>query len=104
LPRAELSCQQRTIYWPELSSHDGTVWNIAMRLFHKAEADGMPTEDKGITFEGCDPSILFREFAAECVELAQKNSSLEKRAIYLKMASIWHQMAQRWEKKTAPSS
>jgi hypothetical protein len=47
----------------------------------------------------CEPSPLFREFAAECVELAQKHSSPEKRALYLKMASVWHQMAQRWEKK-----
>jgi hypothetical protein len=26
--------------------------------------------------------------------------SPEKRALYLKMASVWHQMAQRWEKKS----
>jgi len=30
-------------------------------------------------------------------------SSPEKRALYLKMASVWHQMAQRWEKKSQPS-
>jgi hypothetical protein len=43
--------------------------------------------------------MLFREFAAECAELAQGNSSPEKRTLYLKMASVWHQMALRWEKK-----
>ena len=62
----------------------------------------MPKEDNGITFEDCDPSTLFREFAAECMELAE-TTSLEKRALYLKMASVWHQMAQRWEKKSQPS-
>jgi hypothetical protein len=46
----------------------------------------------------CEPSTLFREFAAECMELAQTTPTPEKRALYLKMASLWHQMAQRWEK------
>ena len=55
------------------------------------------------TFEGRDPSTLFREFAAECMELAQTNSSPEKRALYTKMASAWHHMAQHWEKKSQPS-
>ena len=51
------------------------------------------------TFEGLEPSTLFREFAAECMELAQTASSPEKHALYLKMACVWHQMALRWEKK-----
>jgi hypothetical protein len=34
------------------------------------------------------------------MELAQAVHSHEKRALYLKMASLWHQMAQRWEKKS----
>ena len=59
----------------------------------------MSNEDDGITFEGCDPSMLFREFAAECMDLAQAASSSEKRALYMKMASVWHRMAQRWEEK-----
>ena len=59
----------------------------------------MLKENNGLNFEGCDPATLFREFAAECVQLAQK-ASPEKRALYLKMASVWHQMAQRWEKKS----
>jgi hypothetical protein len=58
----------------------------------------MPEKNNDITFEGCEPSNLFREFASECIELAQMASSPEKRALYLKMASVWHQMAQRWEK------
>jgi hypothetical protein len=59
----------------------------------------MPKENKEPTFEGgSEPSALFREFAAECMELAQTSASPEKRALYLKMASVWHQMAQRWEK------
>jgi len=32
------------------------------------------------------------------------NPTPEKRALYLKMASLWHQMAQRWEKKGEPAS
>ena len=50
-------------------------------------------------FEGSDPSTLFREFAAECTELAQTTPTREKRSLYMKMASVWHKMAQRWEKK-----
>ena len=46
-----------------------------------------------------NPSILFREFAAECMELAQTTPTPEKRTLYMKMASVWHQMALRWEKK-----
>ena len=49
--------------------------------------------------EGCEPSPLFRDFAAECIELAQTASSSDKSALYLKMASVWHQMAQGWETK-----
>jgi hypothetical protein len=63
----------------------------------------MPNENKGSTFEGFDPPTLFREFAAECMELVQATSLPEKRALYLKMASVWHQMAQRWETKSQPS-
>ena len=59
----------------------------------------MPKEDNEITFEDCSPSTLFREFAAECMELAQTTPTPQKRALYLKMASVWHQMTQRWEKK-----
>jgi len=64
----------------------------------------MPKENNGPTFEGCEPSTLFRDFAAECIELAQTSSSPEKRTLYLKMASVWHEMAQRWEKKGEPGS
>ena len=56
--------------------------------------------------EYCEPiteglntaSTQFREFAVECMELARKSSSLDQRMVYLKMASAWHQTAQRWEK------
>jgi hypothetical protein len=66
-------------------------------------SEKMPNEDDGIAFQGRNPSTLFREFAAECMESAQTASSPEKRALYMKMASVWHQMAQRWEKKGQPS-
>ena len=46
-----------------------------------------------------DPAKQFREFAAECMELAQTTHSPEKRNVYLEMARVWHQMALRWEKK-----
>jgi acid phosphatase class B len=63
----------------------------------------MPKDNNNHTYEDCEPSILFREFAAECMELAQTAPTPEKRTLYLKMASVWHQMAQRWEKKASPS-
>src|SRR5215813_14077800 len=47
----------------------------------------MPKEDNGIAFEGCEPSTLFRQFAAECIELAQTASSPERHALFMKMAS-----------------
>jgi hypothetical protein len=34
------------------------------------------------------------------MELAQTTLTPEKRTLYMKMASIWHQMALRWEKKS----
>ena len=57
----------------------------------------MPKEN--IDHEVLNPPVLFREFAAECMELAQTTPTPEKRALYLKMARVWHQMAQRSEKK-----
>jgi hypothetical protein len=60
----------------------------------------MPGKNDEMTFEGCEPSTLFREFAAECMELTQTASSPEKRSLYMKMASAWFEMAQRWEKKS----
>jgi hypothetical protein len=56
-------------------------------------------ENNNHSYEDREPATLFREFAAECLELAQTTPTPEKRALYLKMASVWHQMAQRWEKK-----
>jgi hypothetical protein len=49
--------------------------------------------------EGLDTaSTQFRELAAECVELAQKSHSPERRMEYVKMANAWHKMAIRWKK------
>ena len=61
-------------------------------------------ENKDPTFEGLNPPTLFREFAAECMELAQTTPTPEKRSLYMKMASLWHQMAQRWERGVLPKS
>jgi hypothetical protein len=60
----------------------------------------MPGKNDKIAFEGREPSTLFREFAAECMELAQTAPSPEKHALYMKMASVWFRMAQRWEKES----
>jgi hypothetical protein len=49
----------------------------------------VPKDNNNHIFEGSEPSTLFREFAAECMELAQ-TATPEKRALYLKMASVWH--------------
>ena len=46
-----------------------------------------------------NPPTLVRQFAAECMELAENTLSPEKRALYLKMASVWHQIAIRSEIK-----
>ena len=73
---------------------------ISAGVLIKPMSKKMPKEDNGIAFEGCEPSTLFREFAAECIELAQTASSPSKHALYMKMASVWHQIAQRWEKKS----
>ena len=59
----------------------------------------MSEKNKDPTFEDLNPRTLFREFAAECMELAQTTPTPEKRLLYLKMARLWHQIAQRWEKK-----
>jgi DNA-binding CsgD family transcriptional regulator len=42
---------------------------------------------------------LFREFATECMELARSTQSPDRRALFLGMASVWQQMAQRWDEK-----
>jgi hypothetical protein len=60
----------------------------------------MPKENSNHTFVGCEPSTLYREFATECMELARTTPTPEKRSLYLRMASVWHQMALRWEKKS----
>jgi hypothetical protein len=59
----------------------------------------MPKENDDPTFEGLNAPMLFREFAAECMELAQTAPTPKKRTLYMRMASVWHQMALRWEKK-----
>ena len=41
----------------------------------------MPKENEEPCFEGLNSPTLFREFAAECMELAQTIHSHEKRAI-----------------------
>ena len=59
----------------------------------------MPKESSEPITEGLGvPSTQFREFAAECVELARKTASLERRVVYLKMASVLHKTALDWEK------
>jgi len=58
----------------------------------------MPKLCSGPITEGLEaPATQFREFAAEYMELARKSASLERRVVYLNMASAWHQTAIRWE-------
>ena len=94
---------EKAIYWREPSSRGRSVRSNFGENSHNAGAEKMPKENNGITFADRDPSTLFREFAVECMALAQTAFSPEKRALYMKMASVWHQMAQRWEKKSQPS-
>jgi hypothetical protein len=63
--------------------------------------EGMTKENNAPTFEDLNPPKLFREFAAECVELARTTSSPDKQRMYLEMARVWHEMAQRWKKFSA---
>jgi len=64
----------------------------------------MPKENNGPEFEGLNPPTLFREFSAECMDLAQTAPTPKKRTLYMKMASVWHQMALRWERGVLPKS
>jgi hypothetical protein len=66
-------------------------------LVFKGDVERMSKDNENHTYDGREPSIVFREFAAECIEIAQTTPAPEKRALYLKMASVWHQMARRWE-------
>ena len=60
----------------------------------------MPKDNANHTYEDREPSTVFREFAAECMELAQTTPTPEKRALYLKMASVWHYLAKPVKKKS----
>jgi hypothetical protein len=42
-------------------------------------------------------SKIFREYAAEFVELARNATSADQRFLYLKMANLWQETAIRWE-------
>jgi hypothetical protein len=77
------------------------IRNISVKGFLVMPSVAVRTKNrKPIAAGGLDdPAKQFREFAAECLELAQTTSSPEKHTLYLKMASVWHQMALRWEKK-----
>jgi hypothetical protein len=45
-----------------------------------------------------NPAVRFRGFTAECLELALKTHSSEKRQVYLDLARVCFQLALRWEK------
>jgi len=45
----------------------------------------MPKENNNHTYKDRDPPTLFREFAAECMELAQTAPTPKKRTLYMKM-------------------
>jgi hypothetical protein len=85
-------------YWRELASHGGSIRTYLGGFFIDAEAERVP-KDNNNTYEDRGPSTVFREFAAECTQLAKTAPTPDKRALYLRMASVWHSMAIRWEKK-----
>ena len=87
------------MYWPELASHGGSIRTYLGGIYHDAEAERVPKENNNHIYEDRDPPTLFREFAAECMELALTAPTPKKRTLYMKMASVWHKIAQRWEKK-----
>jgi len=41
---------------------------------------------------------MFREYAAEFLQLARNATSTDTRFLYVKMASIWQETAIRWER------
>jgi hypothetical protein len=45
-----------------------------------------------------NPAARFREFTAECLELALETHLPEKRQMYLDLARVCFQLAFRWEK------
>jgi len=56
-------------------------------------ADILPPEDAPDA-----SSRMFREYAAEFLQLARNATSTETRFLYIKMASIWQETAIRWER------
>jgi hypothetical protein len=50
----------------------------------------MPEKKNRPTFEELEASGAFREFAVECTQLAKTAPTPDKRALYLRMASVWH--------------
>jgi len=73
---------------PDCTDFSGQIGNAEKKQRADCAAGGLD-----------NPSGQFREFAAECLELAQTTLSLEKRSLYLEMARVWFQMAVRWEKR-----
>jgi hypothetical protein len=68
-------------------------------IFYNADAEReCRKKTTGLTFEGLN-AALFRKFATECMELAQRTRSPDQRALFLEMASMWQQLEQRWEEK-----
>jgi len=51
-----------------------------------------------------NPAAQFREFTAECLELAEKARSPERRRVYLDLARVCYQLALRWEKGSDSAS
>jgi hypothetical protein len=43
-------------------------------------------------------SKLFREYAAEFLELARNATSADQRFLFLKMANLWQETTIRWER------
>jgi hypothetical protein len=70
------------------------------RAYRQSWSTVMPKYTCKPIAEGLDTaSTQFRELAAECVELAQKSHSPERRMEYVKMANAWHKKGNPLEKR-----
>jgi hypothetical protein len=68
-------------------------------IFHNAEADEWRKTTTATPTRIANRQLYFVSSRPNAVKLAQTTPTPEKRTLYLKMASVRHQMAQRWEKK-----
>jgi hypothetical protein len=67
-------------------------------LFSSTPSDAKKTREPFAAGGLDNPAAQFREFTAECLELAEKARSPERRRVYLDLARVCFQLALRCEK------